>query len=105
MLSNLVDNAIQYTPVGGEVTVSVAPEHGYAKLVVEDNGIGIPQGEREQVFERFHRVSDSNGIGCGLGLAIVREIVHAHDAEITLNPGIEGRGTRVEVTLPLSAVL
>ncbi len=104
MLSNLVDNAIQYTPAGGEVTVSVVSEQGYAKLVVEDNGIGIPQAESEQVFERFHRVSDSNGIGCGLGLAIVREIVHAHDAEITLHPGAEGRGTRVEVTLPLSTV-
>ncbi len=105
MLSNLVDNAIQYTPVGGEVTVSVVSDQEYAKLVVEDNGIGIPQAETEQVFERFHRVSDSNGTGCGLGLAIVREIVHAHDAQITLNPGSEGRGTRVEVTLPLSAVI
>ncbi|HEY7985893.1 MAG TPA: sensor histidine kinase [Methylophilaceae bacterium] len=104
MLSNLVDNAIQYTPAGGEVTVSVLLENDHATLVVEDNGIGIPQTEREQVFERFHRVSDSNGIGCGLGLAIVREIVQAHNAAITLNSGSDGQGTRVEVILPLGTV-
>jgi two-component system sensor histidine kinase TctE len=105
MLSNLIDNAIQYTPSGGEVTVSIVPQQEGALLVVEDNGIGIPPAEREQVFERFHRVSDSHGIGCGLGLAIVREIVHAHNAKITLNPGPKGQGTRVEVLLPMGAII
>jgi two-component system sensor histidine kinase TctE len=105
MLSNLIDNAIQYTPSGGEVTVSIVQQQDGALLVVEDNGIGIPPAEREQVFERFHRVSDSDGIGCGLGLAIVREIVHAHNAKITLNAGPEGQGTRVEVQLPMDVVI
>lgn len=102
MLSNLVDNAIQYTPSGGEVTVSIMQEKDRALLVVEDNGIGIPPSEREQVFERFHRVSDSHGIGCGLGLAIVREIVQAHGAEISLDSGATGQGTRVQVSFPLA---
>jgi two-component system sensor histidine kinase TctE len=105
MLSNLIDNAIQYTPSGGEVTVSVMLDQRRAMLVVEDNGIGIPSAEREQVFERFHRVSDSHGIGCGLGLAIVREIVQAHDAEITLSAGRGGQGTRVEVILPADGAI
>lgn len=101
MLSNLVDNAIQYTPSGGEVTVSVAIKGGKAVLAVEDNGVGIPQQEREQVFERFHRVSDSNGDGCGLGLAIVREIARVHQAKITLDSGDRQQGTRVEIQLAL----
>jgi two-component system sensor histidine kinase TctE len=97
MLSNLIDNAIQYTPAGGRVTVSVVTAEGQAMLIVEDNGPGIPETDREQVFERFHRVAGSQGEGCGLGLAIVREIAHAHHAQILLEPGADQKGTRIQV--------
>ncbi len=106
MLSNLIDNAICYTPNKGIITVSVekVTENNAAKIMlsVTDNGIGIPQEERRQVFERFHRLRDNEGAGCGLGLAIVKEIVLAHHAEIEITDGLRannhaGAGTMVKV--------
>lgn len=90
MLSNLIDNAIRYTPKEHSVTVrvSINDEQALAILEVEDNGPGIPVAEREHVFERFYRILGTNVQGSGLGLAIVREIAQQHDAtiEITDNP-------------------
>lgn len=100
MLSNLLDNAIRYTPPQGKVTVAVALQAQQALLVVEDSGPGIPVEERDQIFERFHRLADSASEGCGLGLAIVREIVQAHLAEISVGTGPQGQGTRMTVSLP-----
>jgi two-component system sensor histidine kinase TctE len=100
MLSNLVDNAIRYTPTNGKVTVAIAVENESALLIVEDNGHGIPPSERERVFERFHRLPESGGDGCGLGLAIVREIALAHHAHIDVADGSDGIGTRITVSLP-----
>ena len=80
MLSNLIDNAMRYTPAGGSVTVRVRADDGDASsciLEVEDTGPGIPPAEREHVFERFYRILGSDGDGSGLGLAIVREIAAA----------------------------
>jgi len=87
MLSNLIDNAIRYTPEGHSVTVKVNNDQAQqlAILEVEDNGPGIPHAEREHVFERFYRILGSNTQGSGLGLAIVREIVLQHDAQITIS--------------------
>jgi len=101
MLSNLLDNAIRYTPPYGKVTVVLSVEGENALLMVEDNGPGIPAGERDQIFERFHRLPDSTSEGCGLGLAIVREIALAHGAEISVSDGPDGRGTRMTVSLAL----
>jgi two-component system, OmpR family, sensor histidine kinase TctE len=103
MLANLLDNAIRYSPAGSEITLRLLVKDGRAQLMVEDNGPGIPVGEREQVFERFHRLPDSSGEGCGLGLAIVREIALAHQAEISINDGPAGHGTCISVSLPLCA--
>jgi two-component system sensor histidine kinase TctE len=100
MLANLLDNAIRYTPQQGKVTVAVAVEAQHVLLTVEDNGPGIPAEERERIFERFHRLPESTGDGCGLGLSIVREIVHIHQASITLNDGADGRGTLVSIRFP-----
>lgn len=98
LLSNLLDNAIRYTPEGGRVTVHVACEDGKSPcLSVEDDGPGIPEGERERVFERFHRVLGTGQEGCGLGLAIVREIAERHGAQVSVRSGAEGQGTRVTV--------
>ena len=82
LLSNLIDNALRYTPAGGSVTVRVRRDGERALLEVEDTGPGIAPGERERVFERFYRILGSNTQGSGLGLAIVREIAQQHGAEI-----------------------
>ncbi len=84
MLSNLIDNALRYTPQGGAVTVRVRPAEGMAVVEVEDTGPGIPEAERGNVFERFYRILGSTAEGSGLGLAIVREIAQQHDATVEL---------------------
>ncbi len=84
MLSNLIDNALRYTPRGGAVTVRVRRSASHALLEVEDNGPGIPPGERAKVFERFYRILGSNTEGSGLGLPIVREVAQQHGAEVDL---------------------
>jgi two-component system, OmpR family, sensor histidine kinase TctE len=100
MFSNLIENAILYTQPGGKVTVRIEGKDTVA-LVVEDNGPGIPEQERERVFERFYRSVDNHNVeGSGLGLAIVREIAEAHDAEVTVYTGPGGVGTSVTVEFP-----
>ncbi|MES2296417.1 MAG: sensor histidine kinase N-terminal domain-containing protein [Pseudomonadota bacterium] len=84
LLSNLIDNALRYTPGGGSVTVRVRRQGQAAIVEVEDTGPGIPAHEREQVFERFYRILGSTASGSGLGLAIVREIAQQHGAHIEL---------------------
>jgi two-component system sensor histidine kinase TctE len=100
MLGNLLDNAIRYTQDGGRVTVRVSTANERAVLEVEDNGPGIPAHEREHVFERFHRVLGTGAEGCGLGLAIVREIAQSHNADIRLTAGANGSGTLVTIAFP-----
>jgi two-component system, OmpR family, sensor histidine kinase TctE len=100
MLGNLIDNAIRYTQPGGHVTVRLAATPAAIELTVEDNGPGIPESEREAVLERFHRVLGTGVEGCGLGLAIVREIVLRHGGGIKLLAGAGDQGTLARVTLP-----
>lgn len=103
MLGNLLDNAIRYTQQGGQVTVRIAVGPNAVALSVEDNGPGIPELERERVFERFYRVLGTRVEGCGLGLAIVREIALSHHAQVMLANGVDGKGTLVRVTFPRAA--
>jgi two-component system sensor histidine kinase TctE len=103
MLGNLLDNAIRYTQRGGQVTVRVATGTDSVVLSVEDNGPGIPEQERERVFERFYRVLGTGTEGCGLGLAIVREIALSHGAQVALAAGSGGQGTLVRVSFPRAA--
>lgn len=91
MLGNLVDNAIRYTQEGGKITVKVFN----TGISVEDNGPPIPDQEREAIFERFHRILGSQEEGCGLGLAIVREIARAHGGEVVLAETPEGKAFEV----------
>jgi two-component system sensor histidine kinase TctE len=84
LLSNLIDNALRYTPAGGSVTVRVRVAGELALLEVEDTGPGIAPAERHHVFERFYRILGSSAEGSGLGLAIVREIAQQHGAEVDL---------------------
>jgi two-component system sensor histidine kinase TctE len=84
LLSNLIDNALRYTPAGGSVTVRVRRDGEHALLEVEDTGPGIAPHERAHVFERFYRILGSSASGSGLGLAIVREIAGQHGAEVDI---------------------
>jgi two-component system sensor histidine kinase TctE len=101
MLNNLIDNALRYTPSGGRVTVRVVRDEQIVSLEVEDNGPGIPEHERERVFERFYRVLGTKQEGCGLGLSIVREIAHRHNTEVKLLDVNNGHGTRIRVNFPV----
>lgn len=105
LLSNLVENALRYTPVGGTVDVAAGMQGGVAVLRVIDNGPGIPAAERERAFDRFYRCEAAQGqardsSGSGLGLAIVRAIAERHGARVELKPGPSGRGLAAEVTFP-----
>ena len=87
LIENLVQNAIRYNNPGGKVEVIINDNDG-PKLIVKDNGIGIPDADQKRVFERFYRVDKSRSKatgGTGLGLAIVKHIVDLHDARITLD--------------------
>jgi signal transduction histidine kinase len=100
LLSNLVDNALQYTPPGGSVTVSAGARTGAPYLAVEDTGPGIPEAERQRVRQRFFRLPNSPGHGSGLGLAIVDEIAQLYGASVSIGPGAGGLGTKVLVQFP-----
>ena len=97
-LTNVIDNAIKYTGRGGEITVRVAPDGGDVLVTVTDNGPGIPEADRARVFERFVRATD-HGEGCGLGLAIVRDIVAQHGGTVDLQDA-RPHGLRVAIRLP-----
>lgn len=99
LVENLAQNAIRYNNPGGRVTITVASRDSRGVLIVSDNGIGIPAGEQNRIFERFYRVDKSRSKatgGTGLGLAIVKHIVEIHEATISLDsaPGV---GTTVTV--------
>lgn len=98
LLSNLVDNALRYTQRGGRVDVSAARTREGATLEVVDNGPGIEPHDRERVFDRFYRRAGADQPGSGLGLAIVRSIAQRHRAQVRLDAGHGGIGTRVRVT-------
>ncbi len=106
VLTNLLDNAIKYSPAGGEVVVSVESEgsgpEAWAVLRVRDRGIGIPADDLPRVFERFHRGANVAGRipGTGLGLAGAKQIVEQHGGSIAVESQ-EGQGTTVTVRLPL----
>lgn len=101
MIMNLMDNAIKYTPLGGRVTARTQATE-FAILEVEDTGAGIPEEDRERVFERFYRVLGSGEDGSGLGLPIVREIAELHRATVTLKSSPTGTGTLAQVIFPRS---
>jgi len=100
MLANLIDNAIRYGRNGARATVAIEASADEVRAIVEDDGPGIPVAERERVFERFQRLAESGPEGCGLGLAIVREIALGHGGRVEIVDPAHGAGTRIVVTLP-----
>jgi two-component system OmpR family sensor kinase len=102
LLANLVDNALRYTPPGGSVEVRVGPDGDQARIEVADSGPGIPEEERERVFDRFYRGRQAPSGGSGLGLAIVRQVVTLHGGSITLGKSPSG-GLLVSARFPANA--
>ena len=101
LLSNLIDNALRYTPNNGRVTVTVGLLNGnMPELAVEDDGPGIPIEHRERVFQRFFRILGTGESGCGLGLSIVQEIARRHEAKVVLESVSGDQGLRVRVGFP-----
>ncbi len=101
LMRNLLDNAIKYTPCGGQVDLEVLMSHGRPVLSVEDSGAGIPAEDRERVLDRFYRVGGTPASGSGLGLAIVKAIVELHGASIALDASPRLGGLRVTVQFPV----
>lgn len=99
LLGNLIDNAIRYTPEGGRVDVALRGDETGARIVVQDDGPGIPEAERALVFERFYRCAGTGVPGSGLGLAIVGKIVDRLGAAVVLDAGPGGRGLKATVRL------
>ena len=99
---NLLTNASKYSPAGGVITLSAAPEPGFVRFAVRDEGTGIPAESIAHVFDRFYRAPDQEKSGAGLGLAIAREIVVAHGGSIAC-ASETGKGTEFYFLLPVSA--
>lgn len=100
LLNNLVDNALRYTQQGGQVDVLAGVVRGRAILQVRDNGPGVPVPARGRLFDRFYRPDGNVVWGCGLGMAIVKNVADAHKAEIALGEGEAGVGFRITVSFP-----
>ncbi|MEO8279496.1 MAG: sensor histidine kinase N-terminal domain-containing protein [Ideonella sp.] len=101
-LSNLLHNAIRYTPRGGQITVKLAKEAQFATIAVVDDGPGIPPAELPRACERFFRGSNTNQPGTGLGLAIVRSVAQGLGGRLELAQGPRGRGLSATLSLPLA---
>jgi signal transduction histidine kinase len=102
VLQNVIGNAIKYSPEGGDINVEMRVDGDVASISVRDHGIGIPEAERELVFDRGYRARGADGIrGSGLGLFISAEIVKLHHGTIACSAA-PGGGTIVEVRLPLA---
>ncbi|NPV69806.1 MAG: HAMP domain-containing protein [Firmicutes bacterium] len=101
---NILANAVEFTPSGGQVTVSACARAGGVHVVIRDSGIGIPREDLPRIFERFYRVDKARSRelgGTGLGLSIAREIVLAHGGDIAIRSRV-GEGTEVEFWVPVS---
>jgi len=105
VFTNLISNAIKYTPEGGLVRVTGKREGGYIRIDVQDTGIGISEKDLPRIFERFYRVKTEKTrqiVGTGLGLSIVKQVVDAHLGTIDVQ-SVENQGTCFTVKLPVVA--
>jgi two-component system, OmpR family, manganese sensing sensor histidine kinase len=102
-LKNLINNAYKYTPAGGKVCLTLSIKSRQGIISIEDNGIGIPPEDLPRIFDRFYRVdiarSRETG-GFGLGLAIAKQIIQAHNGQITVESSL-GKGTKFQIFLPI----
>jgi len=104
MLSNMLSNAVKYSPGGGLVHLGVVRDNEELIFSVTDEGIGIPQAERDRIYEAFHRFPNVGAIsGSGLGLAILQRAVERHGGQVDFE-SIENEGTTWRIVLPLTGV-
>ena len=104
VMTNVVGNAIKYTPDGGHIRITAGSTEDTVWMEVSDDGIGIPEKDREHIFDRFYRVDKARSResgGTGLGLSIAREIAQRHNGTLALMPH-EGKGTTIRLTLPIT---
>jgi two-component system phosphate regulon sensor histidine kinase PhoR len=102
MVLNLLDNAVKFTPSGGEVSVTLSRQNGHARITVADTGVGIPKVAQAYVFDRFYRVDKARSRelgGAGLGLSIVSWIAAVHEGKITVSSEPD-QGSTFIVELP-----
>lgn len=102
IFDNLISNAIKYTPEGGHIALIMLPHEDYVEIIVEDNGLGIPEEDLPQLFEAFYRVRKTTHRkenGSGLGLSVVAAIIEEHGGKIDVE-SIEGEGSRFIVSMP-----
>jgi two-component system phosphate regulon sensor histidine kinase PhoR len=103
VLNNLLTNAINYSPDGGQVTITARGTGGYVEIKIQDTGVGIPQEELPKIFDKFYRVKHPktrNVLGTGLGLSIVKGVVEAHRGSIDVE-SVLGQGTTFRILLPV----
>ena len=101
-LTNLLDNAVKYTPNGGRIDFSISQEQGLVRMVVQDSGIGIPKGQKDRLFSKFFRADNATAVqtsGTGLGLYMVKKIIDRHGGKIVVD-STEGKGASFIVTIP-----
>jgi signal transduction histidine kinase len=108
MITNLLSNALKFTPEGGAVKMMLNVQPAFIEIIVEDNGRGIPAEHLPHIFDRFYRVPGKGSApspeqGLGLGLSFVAWIVKAHDGKIEVESTL-GKGTRFTIRLPNEAV-
>jgi hypothetical protein len=105
VLTNLLGNAVKFTPQGGRITLSARAEGESVEIAVTDSGIGIPREDQQRVFERFYQTEDTltrRTKGSGLGLSIARDLVKSHGSDLMLESE-SGRGSRFFFHLPVSS--
>lgn len=100
LLKNLVENALHYTPDGGQITLQACKENNHPLLRITDTGMGIPVEERQRVFDRFYRIAGNTLPGTGLGLSIVKNIADQHGASIDLQENPSGKGLQISILFP-----
>jgi signal transduction histidine kinase len=103
MVLNLLDNAVKFTPAGGEIRLALSAQNGDALITIADTGVGIPPDDQRRVFDRFYRVDKARSRalgGAGLGLSIAHWIVEAHQGKLSLESKV-GVGSTFTVQLPL----
>lgn len=104
VVSNLVDNAVKYTPDAGHIDVALTADRDEAVIIVQDDGAGIPSERVDSIFEPFVQLSESRNVargGLGLGLSLVRRLTELHGGTVDVASEGQGRGSRFAVHLPL----
>ena len=106
-ISNIVGNAIKYTPNGGKIEVTLASDKGFALIKVKDNGPGIPKKAQEKLFQEFYRVKTEETAhisGTGLGLSLVKSVITSHKGKVWVDSDA-GQGATFYIQLPLPATM